>query len=102
MAIVGLKYFGHDCKICRVFENDERLLNKLNLDLIFQRRSYEEIKKFYNQFLPRGKFGLINPNIDGHLKHCSVAAIPYEYFFKPSKFFEDSDGLTTDLFYRKS
>ncbi len=99
MAIIGLKYFGHDCKICRVFKSDERLLNALNVDLILKRRSMEDIRKFYNQFLPRGEFVFINPNIEGHLKHCSIAAIPGEYFSKPSEF-EDSDGLKRDLLYR--
>ncbi len=97
MAIIGLKYFGHDRKICRVFKNDERLLNALNVDLILKRRSMEDIRKFYNQFLPRGEFVFINPNIDGHLKHCSFAAIPDEYFFKPSEF-EDSDGVKQKMF----
>jgi len=73
MALVGLRRRNALCKICCSFS--EELLNEITLDILLHRRTYKEIKEYYNPKLPTNILPLSDVNINNHRKHSDPATI---------------------------
>jgi hypothetical protein len=66
--ITGLQFRSANCKICNIFSDE--ILNEITLDLLLQRRSWNEIVKEYNKYVPAGIAKLNHVNLRNHKKHC--------------------------------
>ncbi|MFA5397488.1 MAG: hypothetical protein WC346_15875 [Methanogenium sp.] len=67
MPISGLQRRHSLCKICNSFSDD--LLGEITADILLRRRTYKEIKEYYNTKLPAGEKPLSDVNINNHRKH---------------------------------
>jgi hypothetical protein len=75
--LIGLQFRSTNCKICNVFSDE--ILNEITLDLLLQRKSWNEIVKAYNHHLPLGIPKLNHVNLRNHKKHCDPKLIAEEW-----------------------
>lgn len=87
MALQGLRMRRALCKICSSFKDDD-VLNRITLDILLHRKSYQQIKEEYNPLLPFGVKPLNDVNIANHRKHSD----PYNLAIKTLQ----DDGESTN------
>lgn len=91
MALIGMTRRSSMCKICLCLDDDK--LNELTLDVLYSRRTYEEIKNYYNQFMPKD-FD-VNPitlsNIHSHKRHSDISLIAEETLREKNKAVTEGD-----------
>jgi hypothetical protein len=75
--LIGLTKRHPLCKVCTCFSDDD-LLNEITLDLLYGRRTYEEIIEHYNKFLPEQVDTLTATNLSNHKRHSDPALIAEE------------------------
>lgn len=89
MALVGLLRKNPMCKICISFEDD--LLNEITLDLLFNRRTQEEICELYTPKLPEGVAPLGAGNLCTHRKHSDPALVAEDVLKKKGEAVTEGD-----------
>lgn len=89
MALIGLLRKNPMCKICISFEED--LLNEITLDILFNRRTIEEITNFYTPKLPPGVAPIGSGNITTHRKHSDPALVAEEVLKRQGEAVTESD-----------
>lgn len=77
MPLLGLHQRQTLCKICNAFEDN--LLNQITLDILLQRKTWNEICDYYSDFLPKGVAPLNHVNLNSHRRHCDPKLIAEEY-----------------------
>jgi hypothetical protein len=73
MSLIGLRKRSNLCKICLHF--DEKTLNEITLDILLNRRTYDQIMKYYSPLLPNNVAKLSAMNINNHRKHTDPTII---------------------------
>jgi len=87
--LIGLSKRQPLCKICTCFKDD--MLNEITLDLLFVRKTYDEIKETYNQYLPAGVDLLNSANLVNHRNHSDPALVAEEALRRRGEAVSDSD-----------
>ena len=77
MSLLGLHQRHTLCKICNAFE-DARL-NDITLDILMQRRTWNEICDHYSKLLPPSVAALNHVNLNSHRRHCDPKLIAEDY-----------------------
>jgi len=75
--LLGMLRKSNICKICSSFEDD--VINQITLDLLLQRKTWQEIKSFYSPQLPRGIHPLNDVNLNSHKNHCDPKLLAESY-----------------------
>jgi len=72
-VLIGLSKRQANCRICNTF--NEETLNEISIDLLLNRRTYNEILDHYNRLIPSGIKHLQAFNLTSHKRHCNPALL---------------------------
>lgn len=71
--LIGLSKRQSNCRVCSTF--NEETLNEISIDLLLNRRTYDEILDHYNRLIPSGIKHLQAFNLTSHKRHCNPALL---------------------------